>query len=410
MRISLLLEREPLGPILESTLCQFLHTWTGIHHTVTWYGSRPTLESIRKEGRQPWLCNSYLNSIFVPEVHPRALDVVRREFARSLRWWLRPAQAVYVKLATSRLTAPWFAGAAVALAPPLPNASNLLILGGNQKLRVLDRAAGKSYAILKSGFPKQALKREIEARSLAEDLSLPVPRIEFVHETGQWFQEQYVCGTPLNRVGDHRVRFQATLSACQGLMPLLRATIREEQVETYVHLLLERARVNLENAVSISARAKTSIAITLNRLEEWLLAKGRTDGIVLTALTHGDFQPANILVSNHSLWLVDWEFSDRRQALFDFLALHSNARFPKGLVNRLKALQDNHAAPFRLSLGAVPQVLHEWSDKNVRDWHVSLFLLEELELRLQASQTPILYHPHPGLAVLLSEIDLWLRN
>ena len=43
MRISLLLQREPFGEIVERTLATFLESWTGQPHEVRWYGGRPRL-------------------------------------------------------------------------------------------------------------------------------------------------------------------------------------------------------------------------------------------------------------------------------------------------------------------------------------------------------------------------------
>ena len=52
MRISLLLEREPFGTILEETLSRFLASWTGCAHAVSWYEGRPDLKAMQQHVRK----------------------------------------------------------------------------------------------------------------------------------------------------------------------------------------------------------------------------------------------------------------------------------------------------------------------------------------------------------------------
>src|SRR6266404_3505895 len=108
MRISLLLQREPFGNILEKTLAAFLYSRTGNCHAVSWYGRKTDLKTLRRCGRQPWLGNVYLNAIFAPDVAPSTLAPVCREFSHSETWWKRPAQRAYVALSAQPWTAPWF--------------------------------------------------------------------------------------------------------------------------------------------------------------------------------------------------------------------------------------------------------------------------------------------------------------
>jgi len=55
-------------------------------------------------------------------------------------------------------------------------------------------------------------------------------------------------------------------------------------------------------------------------------------GQILTALTHGDFQPGNILVDGDRVWLIDWEYSARRQVGYDALVYALCSRFPSPLT------------------------------------------------------------------------------
>jgi hypothetical protein len=245
MRISLLLQREPFGSILKQTLAGFLESRTKRPHTVCWYPGRPDLEAMRRRGQQPWLGNVYLNAIFVPEAEPEIFDPVRREFGYSLVRWRRPFQETYVALATSRPGARWLAQAGVGISPALPEAGRLLIVAGNHKIRLLDRAKGVVYGILKGGFPPHFMQREIEARRLAERLGLPVPPLEAVAEDGAWFRERYVSDTPINRLADEAVARRAVAEAARALHRLLEQTRREESLEDYT----EGLRVRIQRLI-----------------------------------------------------------------------------------------------------------------------------------------------------------------
>src|SRR4029453_14803805 len=105
--MSLLLEREPLGGILERTLGDFLGSRRKEHVSVRWYPGPFGRAAGRAPDEQRWICNVYLKAIFVPGAgpDPDVLEPVRREFSRSTVLWCRPVQAAYVAAATSRMLA-----------------------------------------------------------------------------------------------------------------------------------------------------------------------------------------------------------------------------------------------------------------------------------------------------------------
>ena len=403
MRISLLLQREPFGVILEQTLATFLESWRGQPHEVHWYDGWPNVGLMRRRGQQPWLCNIYLNAIFVPQAEPKVFDPIRREFARSVIWWRRPAQRAYVALATSRQGASWLAQAGVGISPPLPGAERLLIVAGNHKIRLLDYARGVVYGILKSGFPPGFMQREIEARGRAEGLGLPVPALEAVAEDGTWFRERCVSGTPVNRLADAAVAQQAVTGAAQALHRLLKATMREESLGEYVERLAEQARAHITANHLLSESQKESLMQTVDDLVTQVNAlQPAVEDRILSAVTHGDFQPANILVNQDGVWLIDWEYSARRQAGYDALVYTLRSRFPTGLAARLRQMLDGTGATESLPLANWPGL--NWQDASRRRIHGLLFLLEELALHLEENANPRFHHLGGGLVVLQAQI------
>ncbi len=405
MRISLLLQREPFGAILENTLAGFLRARTGDEHEIKWYSQRPAIADARQQGQQLWLCNIFLNAIFVQEARPQIFLPIQQEFGHSRRWWLRPAQATYVALATRRPTAKWLAQAGVAVSPALADAEHMLVVAGNHKLRLLNGAEQRVFGILKHGFKSDFMRREIEARQTAQALELPVPPLCEMAEDKTWFSEQYVSGKPINRLADGAASQQAALSAARDLRRFLEHSAVDSVADEYAEALVERLKHLIRTQHLLTTTTKRnlsdSIDMILTEFDHLSVAVSRH---FMTAHTHGDFQPANILVNQTGHWLIDWEYSQRRQVLYDALVFSLAARFPHGLVDR--ARQYLHGGPDALESTLWPDAEQTTEARRRR---VMLFLLEELELQLIENDNPCFTQAGGGLRTLIAELHE-LRN
>jgi hypothetical protein len=408
MRLSLLLPREPFPVIFEQTLSRFLLSWTGKPYEIHWRPKRPLSASHCRSG-EFWLVNIYLNAIFIPQADPAIFDPVKQEFSHSLVWWRRWPQRLYVHMATSALMAKWLAHAGVSLTPALPQAERMLIVPGNHKIRLLDYGEKTVYAIRKSGFPATFLEREIEVRRQAEELGLPVPHVKTVAGDGSWLSEEYVRGTPVNRLQDPAQARAAFAEAHQALKVLHRHTWLEVNTEKYVDLLSAEAQAHIEANALIPPGSKGLFFQTLDslvaRIQSLLPAGGNR---LPTVLAHGDFQPANILVDADRLWLIDWEYSRRRQAAYDVLTFRLESRFTRGLSGRLLKL----IAQGIPDGGLWPDFscyANGWQDSRSRLLYGSLFLLEELALRLEESNNPFFVQLDNGLNILQQEVSHCLK-
>ena len=132
------------------------------------------------------------------------------------------------------------------------------------------------------------------------------------------------------------------------------------------------------------------------------------DEPLATEVCHGDFQPGNILQDGECYWLIDWEYSARRQLGYDALVYGLQARFPKGLGRRLTAFA-------RGDLAERDPLLNRWSGV---DWTGSprrrrvsalVLALEELVLRLEESSVPCFTALDRGLPILVGELAGWLQ-
>lgn len=412
MRIDLLLQREPFGQILEQTLARF---WAGQHgrkYAVRWQQGASLSEmlrprALRSKGSQPWLANVYLNAIFTADAAPAVFDPLRRDYSRSPVWWKRPLQRTYVSLASSRRGARWLAQAALRVIPEVPGARHQVIVAGNHKIRLLDHETGLAYGILKAGFEPGFMQRELATRREAADCHLPVPPLVSVAADQTWFSERFVSGTPLNRLIRPSQAQAAALKAARQLHRFLLHTRAEVDRQAYVRQLQAQIETLIERNPLLSATLGQTVLAQTKALVDQLAGDGKNGCDLTTALTHGDFQPANILVNRHGVWLIDWEYSGRRQAGYDALVLALAARLPHGLAGRLRAfVEQGWPAESPAAVLAWPGMAT--CDRDGRRQHATLFLLEELHLHLEENAQPALTGLGQGLLVLQSEIAGWL--
>ena len=396
MRISLLREREPFGRILEETLPELMSALGGRPHTVRWYehGS-----ARRRRDEQTWLCNSRVNAIFRPAASRASFEPVVREFARSLRWWTRPLQRAYVAAAIRRPTAGWLADGQVGVSPPLANADALVILGGNHRLRVVDGAAQVCHVIAKAGTDPAFLEAELALRRGAPDL--PIPRLRSVAPSGHWFTEELIPGTPLNRLPLASERARALAAAQGALGRLIARTLERVAVRDYLGSLVGRLEDAIAAAPLFSAR-RGSLGHTVRTLGSVVeRLPGATS--LATAETHGDFQAGNVLVARDAVWLIDWEYTGRRQAGFDLLTHRLASRFPAGLAARVHEAVSGGGDRLGEAMHGWPGV--DWSTTEARRRALALFLLEELLVRVRENASPRFQALTPGTPCLLDEID-----
>ncbi|MCK4826019.1 hypothetical protein KA005_60285, partial [bacterium] len=353
MRISLLLQREPFGEIFEKTLTGFLQSRFGQSYTVKWRKA----SSLANPNSLVWLCNPYLNAIFVPEARREVLLPVIREFSRSAIWWRRPFQKVYVDLAVAPIICKWFACAAVEISPPLKNAENILILGGNHHLRLLNYNEGAAFVVRKAGFDRELLVNDIRVRK--ENPYLPSPRIHEISEDGSWYSEELILGTPINRLRDAEQGKRAVKDIMTPLFQLYEKTARKVNAAEYISNIITRIEERVKTRSHFAKKTRENLLKDLSELNKIIGCRQNKE--VVVAQTHGDFQPANILLGEEQAWLIDWEYTAERQIAYDWLVFALGARSSLGLEQSvLQAINDNVPECGQL-LSTIPHV--RWQDR-----------------------------------------------
>jgi hypothetical protein len=390
MRISLLLEREPFSSIFEETMSAFFSDYFKQNYKVKWcQGDSDKKIALFKGETQIWKCNPQLNAIFVPGAERKVFEPIIREFSYTSVWWRKPFQYTYVKTATHRLWGKYLTKINIKVSPVVPDAKDLLIVGGNHKLRLLDYKRKKCFIILKKGFDSNFYERELNARRLVCNLKLPVPSIlEEVSSNIKWYAEEYVVGTPINRLKESK-RSRFVLGECIKALRILGEHTREEiEVENYVKKLSESIKSNIISNHLLIEGEKERLLDYLDKARSLILELSRNSlKKIDTVIAHGDFQPANIIMNDDCYWLIDWEYSCRRQAEYDGLVYLLKSRFPCGMAERVKSLLKDDR------IWTEP-ILCKWPDGGKMDlgrqrFILAIFLLEELNLRIEENSNPM---------------------
>ena len=304
MRVGDLLGREPFGAILEQTLGAYWSEVTGNAVEVFWGEG--------DQGKQEWRGNTHLNFFCTRDVDPGCFENIFREFGYARAWWRRGVQAAYVGAAVTPPLREWLSQVRFRVSEPIPDANQQLVIGGRNRFRIIHPHAGQSVVIAKAGFPRLGFDREVAAREgYAQAVA---PRFLGMRANGMAFAEEYFVGTPANRLPE-ALAAQTRQEACRRLVEAVhRPSLRSVPMAEH----LEQLAVSI-NKFSSAAGAQAQ------PLADWAarLCGSTPLGV---AMTHGDFQNANILVTETDLRIIDWETATERSQLYDLATLSADIR------------------------------------------------------------------------------------
>lgn len=406
MKLELLLDREPIGAITEQTLERVWGARYGRQFDVQWL---PRGTATAGNGRQPiqdWICNARLNVIFLPNAPYGQFEPIRREFGRSLVAWRQPLQSAYLRLALHHCLAPRFACATLRVTPEVPDGPNWIIVPGNSKIRLLNRSEGVCLVAAKHGFPREALQRELQIQTLAASLELPVVPILEQEISGGWYLERYLSATPLNRLVNPSRALQVASQALLQLQRLATKTLEHRAAVTYAEQLAREIHPLIEAGNLAERFGLGYVGDLIERLVQ--ITQGSTWQLPIVQ-SHGDFQPANLLVRDDAFWIIDWELSRRRQAAYDPLVFFLAARFPSGLAARMQSLRCD-SSPLRDSIAAHLESTCNWSKRSHLATFLAIFLLEELQWRLEQLVPHAMIATGGSIERFLTEAEQWTRQ
>ena len=397
MKISLLMNREPFDKIFEKTLTSFLNDFTNDSHRVKWYPKSHNKQNT--ESVQIWYCNPLINSIFVKDANPNIFDSISGEYSTNpLKPWRSLIQKLYLNLSVNKIIAPLMAKYFIEVSPPIKDAKNKLIIGGNTKIRIIDVINKRVFVILKIGFDKKYLEREIYVREKFKNL--PIPKINLYGKNGLWYCEDYVSGKSPDRMEvnkGHNVLFEAV----QQVHKILNETKSEESLSEYVKILYKKIMDNIDHILTIDKKTTKKIKDLTSKLVSYL--DKYTDQNITTAYTHGDFQEGNIIYNGENTWLLDWEYSSRRQIGYDLFVLLLKSRVSKGFTKRFIRFINNELAANQMELiNSWPEI--EWRKKSDIKKYLLLFLLEEIDFHLEENSNKLFFNSTNDLNTIINQV------
>ena len=255
--------------------------------------------------------------------------------------------------------------------------------------------------IKKIGFEKEFIINDINVRD--ENPYLPVPRIRKTAKDESWYSEDLILGTPINRLKDPS-RVQAAIrSVTLPLFKLFTKTAEEIETKKYVEDINRRVeeQIRKNKLLQISEREDLQKGIErLFKVVETMIQKGPRK--IFLCQTHGDFQPANILVDDRQTWLIDWEYTGIRQIAYDGLVFALKSRFPQGLSNRIMRGITGDLPECQRVLAEWPHV--EWQNKSERHRILALFLIEELDHKMREISNPMFMSLDQGFRTFCEEM------
>jgi hypothetical protein len=412
VKIQQLLQREPFGDILEKTLSRFLSSRFGGQYQVRWR-RRSAFDALRRSRAadfETWYCNPFLNAIFSAKVDQSVFDLVRESYIQTPFYYRRYPQQLYVTLATRRVSAPFLTTHVLNISPQLHGQENMLILGGNNRIRLLDLKMRRTWDILKYGFDPACMLSELAAHRRPGPW--PFPTLRAVAEDGTWYESDHISAISLNRLKRKQDRPSLLASALKTLGQWLDQTATTSTAMTYAGRLVEEIRHLFRRGALFSIADQQMI-------QQWLVAAveimsavtGDKELPVELAQGHGDFQDGNILVDADSrVWIVDWEHANQRQLAYDYLVLSLRSRFPDGLASRIQAALHSHEFILQSLPFVHPHLLFLLKNTKRRSATLVLFLLEDLLWNLQENVNPLFRCLSGAWLLLRNEMGPALRS
>lgn len=399
MKIQQLMQREPFPDIFIKTMTGFFQEKYSQQFTLSWFDKHPP-KSINNQ-EQVWYCQPVLNAVFSQSASPAVLREIQAGYLNTPIVTRKCSQWLYVKTIMNRVTASWFSKGGFVVSPGIPGDRNLLIMGGNNTIKMIDVNSSRMWEILKAGFDQGILQRK---REVYQKLTSASPAVLSTAANGTWIEQEYLRGLPLNRLRSEKQR-KLALDKAIGILELWQEQTKKPILAAEYAGELGRSIQNLlAQSYLLSPEEKQQFTKWVSQVVEQLLSVFTPKQINLTLVYgHGDFQPGNILVNGEQIWLLDWENAALRQKDYDLLVLLLASRFPKGLAWRIEMLLNGS-----YTLSGEKEVLANFVLRLKKESHLkyilAIFLLEDLLWYLTENNNPFFKLQSGGWLLFKQEV------
>ena len=205
----------------------------------------------------------------------------------------------------------------------------------------------------------------------------------------RWYEEDYVSGT---LDAPYKPPDSATIlkKLCNGLVQHINSLILFQpsiikNAEEYINEIIEISEVGRLSGQKLKVREYDKIKRFVDSVVERLCAEGNYP--VQLVFSHGDFCPANMLMTRHGIRIVDWESAMYRSTLFDFYSYFFYRPVCRNVPVDTIVSEINEALPFFISELAkkAPDISHSLlSLEKVYRW---LYYLERICMLMEREIT-----------------------
>ncbi len=383
MRIALLKKRENFNDIFVSSVTCFLQEQFEWQGKIKWESSKGTR----------FLSNSFLNVIYPTGIKRSQLSALTSEFLYHPKFLRRMAQTLYTFLAVRKPFEFFLSTPSITINGLPEDCNNWVFIPGNHSIRVIDVIQNRCFVFVKTGFNLEFLKADSTIRSQYE--WLPSPSV--LKQGSGWYEEQRVIGLPWNRLSSLAQRTTILKKTNEALAKLYDHSRHSLSVQHYSQKIVNHILGFLDSTLhELPTHDQSNVRHFVKNMQEALhVYEGE---IVLMAMTHGDFQPGNLLCADDDFWIIDWEYSSNRSIFYDAIVFNLESRFVNDLSTRFLSLFK------KLMKG---ESFYDWTGHPLsweNKYYLPVFLLEDLLVRLQEVAVEPIHTKSDLLADYLSEL------
>ena len=398
MKLHELMRRENFPHVFINTLGEYLKSKSGWEGKIIW-GMHSSNDGLNL------LVNTRLNIIYPVSMPKKKLIPFVAEYAYHKNPLRRLLHQIYISISLAPLLRYFFSSSKLHITKYSEFPTKICILPGNHSIRLVDLDLNSCLVLAKKGYGVKKLKNAVCSRLAYPNL--PGPTIfDFNIEEG-WYLEERIIGLPLDRI-DREAKINGALSAAKSFM--LRVYDDSAKLETALTWVKEKFK-ELDFAIDalpscFKRQDVQDLQFIKGQLESLARMSIDSEYLVLTALTHGDFQSANLLKpsvdKSKDVYIIDWEYAGRRCSHYDWFVYGLRARSSKGLASRVN---------FLLYCDVAERSKFVWFDFSKIDLSelrvlLILFLIDEFLFRLDDASLPNLEHIPSGFMSFIREIKI----
>jgi len=342
-----------------------------------------------------YILNDNLNIVYPSKINREELRELVREFEYHPNIFRKFFQRIYCYVAIRPLFELLTGSEKLEISIPSSSKKKWVFIPGNHSIRVVDLEKNRCFVFLKFGFNKEFLQSDANIRLKYKWLK--TPKVFQLKET--WYEEERVVGLPWNRLSSINLKKQIIIKAEKQLAKLYQKTNSKINIKKYIPQLCKSILSTLGSFLLELPDKEKYIIRNFVREVNLKLTNSFGDVNIDLVITHGDFQPGNILCSKKDFWIIDWEYSNQRSIFYDALVFDLDCRFSFGLAKRLNK---------KIKKLANKNDYLKWTGQslnNKNSFYLYVFFLEDLLLRINEVSTESIKNKSEILSSYLTEIS-----